>query len=288
MNKLSDEYLRTAHYSIEFYNSDNARRVYHTETDLFLQIKMSGFSAMRYKYAEQNTVRIDLNDKIISKTKNYVLATDIFQKIAEQLGDGKKLINISPDTIYFNYNDRQSKRLPVVPNLNLTFASEYMQKGNTVILPDSILVSAEQNILNTLTQIPCISKKYENLNKSINGELEIDVKKLANVSLSQRKVNFKVEVERYCESTITVPLQMLNQPANLNVIIFPREIEIKYRAGIANFTQIKPSDFALNADFNDFEKSVNGNLKVNIAAMPNSILQVELYPEFVELIVNKK
>jgi YbbR domain-containing protein len=288
MNKLSAEYLRTALYNVEFYNSSNPRRIYHTKTDLFLQIKMNGFSAIRYKYAEQSTMRIDLNDKIISKTKNYILAADIFQKIAEQIGDGKKLISINPDTIYFNYNDRQSKRLPVVPNLDLTFASEYMQKGNTVIYPDSVLVSAEQNILNSLAQIPCSAKKYENLNESIRGELEIDLRKLANVSLSHRKVNFKVEVERYCESTITVPVQLLNQPANLNIIIFPREIEVKYRASIVDFTAIEPSDFVLSTDFNDFEKSINGNLKVNIAEMPNSILKVELYPEFVELIVNKK
>ena len=288
MNKLSADYLRTTIYSIEFYSSDNTHRIYTTETDLAFQIRMSGFNALRYNYAEQNIIRIDLKDKMIAKTRNYVLATDVFQKISEQLGDGKKLINISPDTIYFKYIDQQSKRLPIVPNLNLTFASEYMQKGNILLSPDSIWVSAAQNILDTLTKISCIAKKYENLSKTISGELEIDLNKLKNVSLSHKKVNFKIEVERYCESTITVPVQLQNQPNDLDVMIFPREIEVKYRASVSDFKKIKPSDFAITTNFNDFEKSVSGNLKVNITAMPNSILQIELYPEFVELIVNKK
>jgi len=288
MNKLSADYLRTALYRIEFYSSDNVHRIFNTETVMFLQINMNGFSAMRHRYAEQNTVRIDLSNTILSKTKNYVLSTDIFQKISEQLGDGKKLISISPDTIYFSYIDQQSKFLPVAPNLNLSFASEYMQKGKTILSPDSIWVSAEQSILDTLRAIPCKTKKYEDLKKSISGELEIDLSKLAKVSITYKKVSFRVEVERYSESTITVPLKIINKPSNVDVMIFPREIEIKYRANISDFAKINRNDFLLTTDFNYLKKSVNGNIKVDIAEMPASILKIELYPEFVELIVNKK
>ena len=288
MNKLSADYLRTVPYRIDFYTSNNTHRLFNSETFMFLQIHMDGFSAMRHNYSEQNIIRIDLGDKIMSKTRNYVLATDIFQKISDQLGDGKKLISINPDTIYFSYIDQQSKLLPVVPKLSITFANEYMQRGNIIISPDSIWVSAEQNILDALTEIPCIAKKYENLNKSISGDLEIDLNKIAKVSLSQKKVNFKINVERYSESTITVPLQIINQPNNLDVMIFPREVEVKYRANIADFAKIKSSDFTLTTDYEYLGKSLSRNIKIDITKIPESILQIELYPEFVELVVNKK
>jgi hypothetical protein len=288
MNKLSSDYLRTVSYHIEFYNSKDMRRIFKVETDVLAQINMNGFLAMRYKFAEQNTIRIDISDRILAKTKNSVLSADIFQKISDQLGDGKKLISISPDTIFFSYFDLQNKRLPVVSNLNFTFASEYMQNGNTVLKPDSIWVIAEQNVLDSLTEIQCIAQKYENLNKSLNGVLEVDFRKLNNISVQQEKINFRINVERYSEVTITVPLQLTNKPDSLDVMLFPHDIEIKYRASTTNITKIKPADFNLTADFNDFEKSINGNLKVNIQTKPKSILQIDLFPDFVEVIVNKK
>lgn len=288
MNKLSTDYLRTVSYHIDFYDSNDIRKIFNVETDVTAQINMNGFLAMRYNITEQNIIKIDISDKILSKTKNFVLSSDIFQKFSEQLGDGKKLISLSPDTVYFTRVDLQSKRLPVIPNLQLTFASEYMQSGNTVLNPDSIWITAEQNIPDSLTEIQCIAQKHENLNKSISGVLEIDLDKLNNISVQQQKIQFKVNVERYSEETVTVPLQLTNKPDSLDVIIFPQDIEIKYRANITNLAKIKANDFKLAVDFNDFEKSISGNLKVKIDAKPQSVLKVDLYPCFVEVIVSKK
>jgi YbbR domain-containing protein len=288
MNKLSADYVRTVSYNIDFYNSSNMRRIFKVETDVLAQININGFLAMRYNIAEQNTLRIDIDDKILSKTKNFVLSSDIFKKISEQLGDGKKLISISPDTIFFTYVDLQSKFLPIVPNLQLTFASEHMQNGNTILKPDSIWITAEQKVLDSLTDIKCIAQKYENLSKSVSGVLEVDLSKLNNVSVQQEKIQFKINVERYIETNITAPLHLKNQPDSLDVMIFPREIEIKYRASITDFAKINASDFRLTADFNDFEKSISRNIKVNIEEKPKSVLQIDLYPDFVEVIVSKK
>lgn len=288
MNKLSTDYLRTVSYHIAFYDSNDMRKIFNVETSVTAQINMNGFLAMRYNITEQNTIRIDIGDKILSKTKNFVLSSDIFQKFSEQLGDGKKLVSLSPDTVFFSRADLQSKRLPVIPNLQLTFADEYMQSGNIILKPDSIWITAEQNITDSLTEIHCIAQKHENLNKSINGTMEIDLSKLNNISVQQQKIQFKVNIERYSETTITVPLQLNNKPDSLDVMIFPQDIEIKYRANITNLAKIKANDFRLIADFNDFEKSISGNLKVKIDAKPKSTLQVDLYPDFVEVIVSKK
>ncbi|MDR1348650.1 MAG: hypothetical protein LBJ63_09560 [Prevotellaceae bacterium] len=288
MNKLSSDYLRTVSYHVGFYNSNDMRRVFNVETDVTAQINTNGFIAMRYNMAEQNSIQIDISDKILSKTKNFVLSSDIFQKFSEQLGDGEKLISLSPDTIHFTYVDLQSRRLPIVSNLQLAFANEYMQNGNTILKPDSIWITAKQNVLDSLTEIQCIAQKYENLNRSISGVLEIDMSKLNSVSVQLEKVQFKVNVERYSEATVTVPLQLTNKPDSLDVMTFPHDIEIKYRANISNLAKIATSDFTLTADFNEFEKSIGGNLKVNIAAKPESVLQVDLYPDFVEAVVSKK
>jgi YbbR domain-containing protein len=289
MNKLSADYLRTVSYSINFYSSGDMRRIFNVETDVTAQINMNGFLAMRYNITEQNTVKIDLSDRIISKTKkNFILSSDIFQKFSEQLGDGKKLISLSPDTVYFTCADLQSKLLPVVSNLQLTFADEYMQSGNIMLKPDSIWITAEQNILDSLTEIHCVAQKYENLNKSVSGILEVDLDKLNNVSIQQQEIRFKVNVERYSEATITVPLRLNNKPDSLDVMIFPQDIEIKYRANITNLPKIKADDFRLTADFNDFQKSIGGNLKIKIEAKPKSVLQIDLYPNFVEVIVSRK
>jgi YbbR domain-containing protein len=288
MNKLSNDYLRTVFYKVGFYSSSDMRRVFYVKTDVTAQISTNGFSAMRYSMSEQNTVQIDMDDKILSKAKNFVLASDIFQKFSEQLGDGEKLVSLSPDTIYFTYVDLQSKRLPVTPNLQLSFADEYMQNGNTVLIPDSIWITARQNVLDSLTEIHCVAQKYENVNESISGIMEIDLKKLNGVSVQLEKIQFKVNVERYSETTATLPLQLTNKPDSVDVMLFPRDIEIKYRAGIANLAKITANDFTLTADFNDFEKSTGGNLKVNIATKPSGVLQVDLYPTFVEAIVSRK
>jgi YbbR domain-containing protein len=288
MNKLSYDYLRTVSYRVDFYNSGDMRRIFKVETDISAQVNMNGFLAMRYKFAKPDIIRIDVKDKILTKVRNFVLSTEIFQKISEQLGDGKRLVSISPDTIFFTYADLQSKRVPIVSNLQLAFKSEYMQKGKTILTPDSIWISAEQSVLESINEIPCAVQQYTDISESINGSLELDLSKLKNISAQQQKISFRVNVERYIETAMTLPLQLTNKPDSLDVMLFPRDIEVKYRANIADFAKIKASDFKITVDFKDFEKSINGNLKVNVYAQPQSVLQIDLYPDFVEAIVTKK
>ncbi len=70
--------------------------------------------------------------------------------LSEEL-DQVKILNISPDTLFFRLTDIVTKKVPVMPALKMHerfYQKQFTQNGDISISPDSITISGPDNVVN--------------------------------------------------------------------------------------------------------------------------------------------
>ena len=292
MNKLSYDYTTTLTYPIEIYNPKNKRlQLEQVSATLTVQQKMNGFAIVRNKIYKTPTLHIPVSEEKYGKATPqanlyYVLSKNITDLVSEQLGTEHKVINISPDTIFFQVQTRAQKKVPVRYRLSYTTDKEYMQKGDPTIRPDSITIIGNSVILDTITQVYTSPKNLRTLNESAEGYLELET--IKDIYFEESKVRYSIEVVRFTEGIFKSGVQVLNKPPSANITLIPSEVELRYRIPVSRFSAVDSSQFMLTIDYNDLVKSTDRTTKVNVTQQPADVLSVTLFPPFVEFIIRKQ
>ena len=122
------------------------------------------------------------------------------------------------------------------------------------------------------------------LNSSIKQEIELIHPE--KTTISPEKVSLIIDVEKYTEKELRVPIEILNKPENAHIKLFPSELKVVFTVGLSRFEKIKISDFGASVDYNSIVKDVN-NLSVNLYKKPTFIQDLRFVPEKVEFLIER-
>jgi len=141
--------------------------------------------------------------------------------------------------------------------------------GPTIVLENISAVKTKVNIINKL---------------EASIQQEIDLIHPEKTTISPEKVTLTIDVEKYTEKELKIPVEILNKPGKTRIKIFPSEVKVLFTVGLSRFENIKPSDFGASVDFNSIVKDVN-NLNITIYKKPGFIQGVRANPEKVEFLI---
>ena len=194
-------------------------------------------------------------------------------------------MSISPDTLFFEFADRIFKKVPVVSQLNLVPASQYMIKGNIQFDPDSITISGANPIVDTIEQVYTRQLDLLDLNKNYNDE--VDLAKIRNVIFSDYEVDVTINVEKFTEGSQKVKLNVINVPDSLIIRTFPKEITVTYFVALSDYEKVLPQLFEAVVDYNE-TANMDNKLNISIHNFPDYIQSLRYNPKSVEYIIERK
>jgi len=233
---------------------------------------------------------IDLDlDKYLSqsygggKQKYFVLTYRIRSSIAKQLGGDIFLEGIEPDTLFVDLTETIDKKVPVKLFLKADFERQYMQSGGVVIEPDKILLKGPKSVLDTISEVLTKPLKFSEINQKI--VQKVSLVPIPQVSFSTRSVMVTVPVEKYTELTVTVPVEIENQPDGVKLFFLPKSVDVKCNVILSKYFALKPRMFKAVVDYNLINKSINKKLKVKIVTLPEYTSLVDFNPKYVEYII---
>ncbi len=58
-------------------------------------------------------------------------------------------------------------------------------------------------------------------------------------------------MEKFTEGNVQVPIELINVPEGLNVVIFPKETVLFFQVNLKEFSKVTASDFRVVANFNN-------------------------------------
>ena len=184
------------------------------------------------------------------------------------------------------FQQRKEKVIPVHSQVQVEFAVGYAAREELKIDPDSITVSGPDNILDTLNQLHTVELDLKDVKRDLQGTVAIDTSDLSKVTLYQKQVKYSLGVEKFTEGSVEIPVDLINVPEGLNVVIFPKQILLFYQVNLENYSSILPSDFRVVCDFKELEPGQDF-LIPEIVKKPENVTNLRLNEKKIQFIIKK-
>lgn len=290
---LSKDYTTLIDYPVKYENFPKGKvLVSDLPAKLSLKVKGIGFNILKYKvtsFVYPITLPIDIFRLDTMRKNNHIvyflLTRYIKERVGNQLGSDIQLIEIKPDTLYFNFTDIVDKKVPVKPMLNLQFKKQYILIGEVKVKPDSIVVSGPQVTTDTLRLVYTKELKMKNVKDSIITELEL--LPIDKFIFQTTKVLVTIPIEKYTEKVLSIPIEAENTPDGLDIKTFPVSITLSCRVGISNYDKLTPYMFRVTVDYNTLLGTHQNKLKVNLVKVPSYVQNVRFHPKSVDYLIEK-
>jgi hypothetical protein len=225
----------------------------------------------------------NLESKYISK---YPITTNNHkEEIARQISNDMEIINIRPDTIYFNMSLVIDKKIKVHPVVKLTFFREFNLKSPPFTNPDSILVGGPQNILDTMKAVNTRLYSYQNLSHNLLRKVKLDL--IPEITSNTRQVLLNIPVEQFTEATFEIPIRILNTPDSLLVKTFPATVKVSCKVGLSEYSNLNGNNFTAIINYKDISRTTS-KLPVELSRFPKKVLAPDYYPKEVEYVIERK
>lgn len=289
LNKLSSDYIIDLKLPLKVaYTDVDKVLVNEGEQALKMQVKTKGYSILRFKLISSlNPVQLDLSSYSMqqyrgSSSRYFLLTSSLKSAVALQLPAGFRIENIGPDTLFFSFSTIYSKVVPVVPQSKLSFEPQFMQIGHIAIQPDSIRISGPESVIRKTMAVHTAPIVAEGLKESFSGTVPLQFG--PNVVAQLREAKFNIEVAKYTEAKLRLPIIVDEQDA-ANILIIPSVAEVTYRVALKDFSKVQPQLFRLKvSSANDLAKLA----KVEIDTFPTFVSKVRVNPAYVEIFKQKK
>jgi len=139
LNSLEKEIETDIKYPVRYANIPKDRvLVEDLPSRLTLYLKGPGYSIMKLKvYGSKTPVVIDISDVNYrrvpgsSSLSYYVITSGLIKNLTNQLKAECQITSIQPDTLYFTFDRIVSRKVRVVPDVEVNTDKQYFVKGNS-------------------------------------------------------------------------------------------------------------------------------------------------------------
>jgi YbbR domain-containing protein len=288
---LAKEYSITVRFPVDYVNLPTDKVVSNNLPETVdIEIRAKGFNLLAYKFRQRHeTIAIDINDAKPLNNKNvyFLLSNSRTDKITSQFSNDIHVLRINPDTMFINFNKKVSKLVPVKCNLSLLFNKQYNLTDSISIEPQYITVAAEAEVINKIDFVETQPVTLQNISSSKTIKLPvIKAPDFKHVEFSNMFVKATINVTKYTETSLDLPVEIENLPPGYTFKAFPDKVGVKFNVAFKNYEKITPSDFRAVVDYKKIDQESN-KLKVQLVKLPAGIRNVKLVTEKVEYIISK-
>ncbi|HWS01404.1 MAG TPA: hypothetical protein VN249_12355, partial [Prolixibacteraceae bacterium] len=218
-------------------------------------------------------------DKYTISTRNHLA------EIEKQISSEIRILSIKPDSLVFNFSKIVNRKIKVRPDIKLSFENQYSLENEPATIPDSILVSGPENILDTLKFVYTNYMEFKKVARTIEQKVGIQAPKGLNTSTGE--VRLTIPVEQNTEVTFEVPIQILNTPSDIIVKTFPGKVKVACRIGLSKYKKLDYSTFRATIDYKTIPVN-DARLPVTFESRSDVVLAVSYSPKEVEYILEQK
>ncbi len=285
-SKLSKDYTKTLAFRINKVNVPEDHVILNDSLALSLTLKTHGFRWLKYSF---NTPKIDIDfsKDVIKRNKTYIWNQSKSYLSNTQFDKKVELLSMSPDTLYFKYDANMVKNVPIKLNSNIKFSTGYNAFEDLELQPDSVVVIGPHILVSKINSLETDELVLQEVRKDIDEKINIKLpENNTDLKFSTKSTRVKVNVEKFTEGTLKVPVEVKNVPKNINLKYFPKEVSVAYYVSLNNFKEVKSSDFKIVCDY----KNVKGSqmfLVPELVAFPETVKSAKISHQQIEFIITK-
>ncbi|MDO8952319.1 MAG: CdaR family protein, partial [Draconibacterium sp.] len=220
LNALSKNYSANVSYPVKYINPpENQFLANRTPVKLDLKIDGQGFTLLRYKLLSFSPIVIDIKTvtkNLESNSGTYkVVSKNLIGEVSDQLSSEIKIIEINPEILEIVLDSLITKTVRVELDINVDFVPHFNLKTPIKTIPDKVEITGPTI---ALEKISVVKTKVNILNKlDADVRQEIELIHPEKTTISPEKVNLIIEVEKYTEKEIKIPVEIINKPDKVRI-----------------------------------------------------------------------
>jgi len=136
----------------------------------------------------------------------FITGQNMHSQLAGQLHPSTQIAAIHPDTLFFRLDEVVTRLLPVIPDMTLDFAPNYLLFDTVKIIPDSIKVTGVATTIDAIKGIRTQSIDIKQIDKSFSYRLKLINPAPNTIELEASQVNVSGEVTLFTDLLVSVPV----------------------------------------------------------------------------------
>ncbi len=286
LHSLSLEYSVFFEYNVVLSSSLESRaRSAGSEDVLIVRGRSEGYYILRQRIGRRKVLRVSAPASALVYRGGdtfSVSCESIKSNIVEALGGNVDLEFIVSDSLDFAFPRISSKRVPVAPRTSIVFDGQYMRLGRMELRPDSVDIYGDARLLETIDSVMTETISATGVRGPIQGISPLVP--IRRVEFSEKDVFYSLNVVRYIEESMDVPVRAVGVPAGKDLIVLPSTVRLTFRR-VFSSTQYTQDNFMLVVDYADFINTIDSEMVPRLVSRPEGIISWEISPRYVDCVL---
>ncbi len=294
LEKFAYQYPIEITYPVKFTGvPDDNVLVGQADSVLRISFKASGFGLLRFQYfSQKQPFVINLQKYRLQHQSDFselTIGTNLLaRQIMESFNLSGSIDYVAPENLILRFEERKSKSVPVIPVVGLSFMKQFFAYDSLNVEPPNIEVSGTADDIASVHFVKTAPLKFENLSASIDQMVNIDLHESAKrIRIEPDQVRIRLQVEKFTEAEIDVPIEKINIPDGLRVKLFPEKVRVVYMVALKDFKRIDAGKFSCVVDLSQIRSFSGKRISVDVINYPDYIKIVRIIPSDVEYIILK-
>lgn len=239
------------------------------------------FSKMK---PENKPVTVDLTSL---DTRNYVVLSSQLKLINAKRDPNQQITAIDPDTLYFDFTNRLTKKVPVKTLLGIDYQKQFAISGNVAVKPAYVTISGPADRLQKISEWKTDSIKAGDVNETINTRVNLQAVSEGNLTIYPKSVQVVIPVDEFTEKTLDIPVKLINNHNYDNVKVFPQKVKVTFTTSLNRYKDMSDDLFEATADLDLWRDHGYSTLPVQLTRFPPFCKIVKVSPANIDFIIKK-
>jgi len=284
-------YTETVSFPVQYSNFPEDRLLINQPPEeINVTLRTQGFNLLGLKFRRFRKIKINVKEieRTASTGDSYWLTNSNLAFIESQFSEETDVLSVSPDTVHFKFSKLSRKKVPVKFQYEKLFSNATNFYNKPVVIPDSVIISGAEKYVASIENVE--TKPVEL--KADKDSIRIDVPLLQphpEVQLSPKEVKIDIRYAKLTQGRVEVPVTVVNLPDSLNIVTFPRKVELSFNVPVEDFSKINEADFNVYADFNDLKEDMGSRyIKLKAESYAEVVSYMSFEPRQVEFVITPK
>lgn len=288
VNNLAQSFVGTTSFELDYVNVPQEFLLAEApKSQLNVRLRAVGFQFIGFGIRKKK-IQINLSEVRKKDTAYYIPPSVYRRQIQGQLTGDMELIEMDNDTIFVKFTSLVSKKVPVLPRVNITFAQNHALKDSLDISPKTVTITGPKIQIDTIENVRTSFIEIMNAESDFSNTYTlVKSRDLDKTSFNPSVVTVSGTVYRFSEQVFEVPVTMLNLPDSVQVRMFPDVIKVVCQAQLDTLKEITSEDFIVTADYSKVEGSNQNILPLVLEEKPKGINNAVLRTKEIEFILKK-
>lgn len=283
LNALNKSYSTQTTYPVRFiFNADELIPVKPLPEEVVINVTGKGWKLLR------KSLRVEVQPAEVYirnlPRNNYLLGSALRPALVNAL-DGLQLNFVVTDTLYFNFNEKVSRTIPLRldPSQKIT-GEKHALIGPVVIAPDSVTFTGPSSMVDSLPSPLLLRLPEQQLTEPTQVSVPLNYDNKSMVKASVEEVEVKLNVKNLVQEERQIIPEIVNAPAGKELTLRPQYVLVRYQLLEDSIPSLNRDNFKAILNYRRYNRQ-DSTLVPELVQKPAGVRNVTLWPDRIKAVV---